>query len=49
MRPSNDLLNKTLFLLASMYEGSGSQFFRKSTGIQPGPHAFDESILLWTF
>ena len=34
---------------ASMYESSGSQFFRTITGIQPGPDAFDESRLVMTF
>ena len=34
---------------ASMYEISGSQFFRTTTGIQSGPHAFDESRLVMTF
>ena len=34
---------------ASMYESSGSQFFRTPTGIQSGPDAFDESRLVMTF
>ena len=34
---------------ASMYERSGSQFFRTTTGIQPGPDAFDESRFVMTF
>ena len=33
---------------ASMYEFSGSQFFRTTTGIQSGPHR-DESRLVMTF
>ena len=33
---------------ASMYESSGSQFFRITTGIQSGPHAFEESMLVMT-
>ena len=32
-----------------MYESSGSQFFRTTTGIQSGPYAFDESRYLMTF
>ena len=32
-----------------MYEGSGSQFFRTTTGIQSGPHAFDKSRSVTTF
>ena len=32
-----------------MYESSGSQFFRTTTGIQPGPDAFDQSRFLMTF
>ena len=32
-----------------MYESSSSQFFRNTTGIQPGPVAFDESRLVITF
>ena len=32
-----------------MYESSGSQFFRTSTGIQSGPDAFDESRFVMTF
>ena len=32
-----------------MYESSGSQFFRTTTGIQSGPHAFDESRFVMTF
>ena len=35
--------------LASMYESSGSQFFRTTTGIQSGPVAFDESRFVMTF
>ena len=34
---------------ASMYESAGSQFFRTTTGIQSGPHAFDESRFVMTF
>ena len=34
---------------ASMYESSGSQFFRTTTNIQSGPDAFDESRLVITF
>ena len=32
-----------------MYESSGSQFFRATTGIQSGPDAFDESRFVMTF
>ena len=32
-----------------MYESSGSQFFRTTTGIQSGPDAFDESRFVMTF
>ena len=32
-----------------MYESSGSQFFRTTTGIQSGPDAFDGSRLVMTF
>ena len=53
MRPSNNLENKTfrhlLKSLASMYESSGSQFFRTTTGIESGPDAFDESRFVMTF
>ena len=35
--------------LASMYESSGSQFFRTTTVIQSGPDAFDESRFVMTF
>ena len=32
-----------------MYESSGSQLFRTTTGIQSGPDAFDESRFVMTF
>ena len=32
-----------------MYESSGLQFFRTTTGIQSGPDAFDESRFVMTF
>ena len=32
-----------------MYESSGSQFFRTTTGTQSGPDAFDESRFVMTF
>ena len=32
-----------------MYESSGSQFFRTTTGIQSGPDVFDESRFFLTF
>ena len=34
---------------ASMYESSGSPFFRTTTWIQSGPDAFDESRFVLTF
>ena len=34
---------------ASMYESSGSQFFRSTTGVQSGPDVFDESTFVKTF
>ena len=53
MRPSNNLENKTpsdiLKSSASIYESSGSQFFRTNTGIQSGPDAFDESRCVMMF
>ena len=33
----------------SMYENSGSQFFRTTTEIQSGPDTFDESRFVMTF
>ena len=44
-----DSFRQLLKSLASMYESSGSQFFRTTTGIQSGPDAFDESRLVMTF
>ena len=44
--PSNSIILKSS---ASMYESSGSQFFRTTTGIQSGPDTFDNSSLLWPF
>ena len=32
-----------------MYESSGTQFFRTSTGIQSSPDVFDESRFVMTF
>ena len=34
---------------ASIYECSGSQLFKTTTGIQPGPNAFDELRFMMTF
>ena len=34
---------------AALYENSDSQFFRTTTGVQPGPDAFGESILVLAF
>ena len=53
MRPCNNLENKTfsdiLKSLASIYESSGSQFYRTTTGIQSGQDKFDESRFVVTF
>ena len=42
-------LSDTLKSSVKMYESSGSQFFRTTTGIQSGPEAFDESRFVTTF
>ena len=34
---------------AGIYDSSGSQFFRTTTGIQLGPDAFDKSRFFMTF
>ena len=44
-----DSFRQLLKSLASMYESSGSQFFRTTTGIHSGPDAFDESRFVMTF
>ena len=44
-----DSFRHILKSLASMYESSGSQFFRTTTGIESGPDASDESRLVMTF
>ena len=44
-----DSFRHLLKSLASMYERSGSQFFRTTTGIQSGPDTFDESRFVMTF
>ena len=53
MRPSKNLQNKihldTLKGTASMYESSGSSFFRNTTGIQSGPDIFAESRFVINF
>ena len=54
MRPSYNLENKDSFwhLLKSsavMYESSGSQFFKTTTGKQLGPDIFDQSRFVMTF
>ena len=52
MRPSNNLENSLRHILkssASMYESSGSQFFKTTTRVQLGPNAFDESRFVITF
>ena len=54
MRPSNNLKKQDSFRQilkssAGMYERSGSQFFRTTTGIQSGPDDFDKSRFIMTF
>ena len=54
MKPSNNLEKQDSFrhLLKSsarMYESSGSQFFRTTTGIQSRPDSFDKSRFVMTF
>ena len=54
MRTSSNLEKKDsirhlLKSSASMYESSGSYFFRTTTGLQSGPDAFDESRFVMTF
>ena len=44
-----DSLRHILKSLGSMYESSGSQFYRTTTGIKSGPDAFDESRFIMTF
>ena len=44
-----DSLRHILKSSASMYESSGSQFFRTNTGIQSKSGAFDESRFAMTF
>ena len=44
-----DLFKQILKILASMYERSGSQFFRTTTGIQSRLDTFDESRFFMTF
>ena len=44
-----DSFRHLLKRLASIYESSGSQFFKTTTGIQSGPDAFDESKFVMTF
>ena len=44
-----DSFKHILKSLASMYESSGSQFFRSTTGMQSGPDAFDKSRFVMTF
>ena len=52
---SNNLENQILSFRhilkrsASIYESSGSQFFKTSTGILSGPEAFDEARFVLTF
>ena len=52
MRPYNNLEDSFRHLfksLSSMYESSGSQFFRSTTRIQSGPDTFDKSRFVMTF
>ena len=53
MRPCNNLENKTfsdiLKSLPSIFESSGSQFYRTTTGIQSEQDKFDESRFVVTF
>ena len=52
MRLSNnleDFFRHILKISSSMYESSGSQFFRITTGIQSGPDTFDESRFVMIF
>ena len=53
MIPFNNLENKipshTWKSSSSMYESSGSQFFRTTTEIESGPHIFDKSRFVMTF
>ena len=44
-----DFFRHILKSSASMYESSGSKFFRTTTGIQSGPDAFDEQRFVMTF
>ena len=44
-----DSFRNILKSLASMYESSGSHFFRTTTGIQSEPDAFDESRFVKNF
>ena len=45
----NKTLSDILKSSTSMYERSGSQFFRTATGIQSGPDTFNESRFVMTF
>ena len=51
MRSSNNLQDPLDILKSSadMYESSGSQLLRTTTGIQSGPDPFDESRFVMTF
>ena len=44
-----DSFRNVLKSLANIYESSGPQFFRATTGIPSGPDTFDESRLDLTF
>ena len=53
MKPSNSLKTRLLRHLlkssASMYERSGSHFFRNTAGIPSGPDVFDKTRFIMTF
>ena len=55
MRPANNLeiwkdtFRHILKISASMYESSGSQFFRTTTWMQSGPDTFGKSRVVMTF
>ena len=44
-----DSFRQILKSSASIYESSGSKFFKTTTGIQSEPDAFDESRFVMTF
>ena len=48
-KKTQDPFRESLKSSASIYETSGSQFFKTTTGIQSGPDAFDNSRIIITF